>query len=440
VHAAQVAGYGYDALINRMLDVATVRYFGDAHEEESERARIPTARRRPLSVRVRSYMRSQAANIDEALQQLVDLPSPATDPDQVNAAADWFSRKLELVGFRETVHPFVRLGNARFYSNHDGDEHDVLLLGHIDTRAALRFRRFQHEGRRVYGTGVLDGKGGLVVGLAALRALRHSRVLRRLRVGFLVTTDATEDGREGAALVRQYAKKSTVVLGLQGGDEDGSFFGSRSGRATYRVSASFPKGTRELPPDRAVRSFVSRLLATQHLANENVRIAVTRMEVDAPFEHLPETATATITVRFNDSAAWPELEQAVRAALTRRTSGMRMTVHGGLRRPPLERTEGRDALIAEVERLAKSINVPTKAAHMWGSTNVGFVPNDVPAVDGLGPVGSERASADEHIFLGSLTERAALVALLIDAKRRARPRDEFKDIATAAPPETHAAE
>lgn len=418
VCAAEAAGYGFDALINRMLDVAAVRYFGDEHEDEQERARTSTSKRRPLSVRVRSYLRSQAANIDEALQQLVDLPSPATDPDQVNAAGDWLARKLELVGLKETVHPFVRLGNARFFANHEGDEHDVLLLGHLDTSAALRFRRFQRDGRRVYGSGVLDGKGGLVAGLAALRALRHSRVLRRVRVGFLVTTDATEDGRNGAELVRQYAGKSGIVLGLQGGDEDGSFFGSRSGRATYRVSASFPAGTRQLEPDSAVRAFVSRLLATQRLASEDVRIAVTRMEVDAPFEHLPETATATITVRFNDSAGWPELEQEVRAALTRRTSGMRMTVHGGLRRPPFERTDDRDLLIAETERLAKSINVPTKAAHRWGSTNVGFVPVEVPAIDGLGPIGGGRASADEHIFLGSLTERAALLALLIDAKRR----------------------
>jgi len=442
VHAAQTAGYDFDQLINRMLDVASVRYFGDAHEEESERARMPTARRRPLSVRVRSYMRSQAANVDEMLQQLVDLPSPATDPDQVNAAADWFSRKLELVGLRETVHPFVRLGNARFFSNHDGDEHDVLLLGHIDTPAALRFRRFQHEGRRVYGTGVLDGKGGLVVGLAALRALRHSRALRRLRVGFLVTTDATEDGRNGAALVRQYAERSGAVLGLQGGDEDGSFFGSRSGRATYRVSASFPTGTRELAPDRAVRTFVSRLLDTQRLANENVRIAVTRIDVDAPFEHLPETATATITVRFNESASWPDLEQAVRAALTRRTSGMRMTVHGGLRRPPLERTATREALIANAERLASSINVPTKAAHRWGSTNVGFVPDNIAAIDGLGPVGAERASTDEHIYRGSLTERAALLALLIDAHRGAGSSRPSQAVEASAEPssDTHATE
>lgn len=426
VHAAETAGYSYDALINRMLDVAAVRYFGDVYEDEARgRGARPAARRQPLSVRVRGYLRGQGANVEELLQDFVDMPSPTNDPDLVNAAGDWLSRQLELAGFRRTVHPFARIGNAMFFANHDGDEHDVLLLGHLDTPSDVRFRRLRREGRRAYGPGVLDGKGGLIVALAALRALRHSRVLHRTRVGFLVCTDGSEDGRNSEALVREYAAASKTVLALKAASPDGEFVASRSGRATYRISASFPEGKRQLEPDRAVRTFVSRLLAAQRLATEDARIAITRLSVEAPFEHLPEAAEATMTVRFNQLEAWPQLERDIRAALSRRTSGMKITVHGGLRRPPLEQSDVRAALVAEAEQIAAGLNIPTQGGHSWGSANVGFVPPDVPAIDGLGPVGAERGTADEHIYSGSLRERASLLALLIGARRA--PRDRKSD-------------
>ena len=68
VHAAQMAGYSYEAMINRMLDVAAIRYFGAdrlIEMEQSEKGeQRPSDADRPRG-RLRTYMRSSAATIED---------------------------------------------------------------------------------------------------------------------------------------------------------------------------------------------------------------------------------------------------------------------------------------------------------------------------------------------------------------------------------------
>ena len=60
VHSAQVAGYTYESLINKMLDVAAVRYFGLDYEE---------------SARASEAMRSGRGGGERASARISDVPA-----------------------------------------------------------------------------------------------------------------------------------------------------------------------------------------------------------------------------------------------------------------------------------------------------------------------------------------------------------------------------
>jgi D-alanine-D-alanine ligase len=76
VQAAKVAGYTFEAMVNRMLDVAVERYFGGqqmdqvvVHESESK------SKKDPLRVRLRSYLRGNLGTIEDDLSNMVEINS-----------------------------------------------------------------------------------------------------------------------------------------------------------------------------------------------------------------------------------------------------------------------------------------------------------------------------------------------------------------------------
>ena len=86
VHSAQVAGYTYESLINKMLDVAAVRYFGLDYEE---------------SARASEAMRSGRGR-RERLGTDSDVPARRDDDDRGRTPAA-----------RERAHPHRRGGSDR---------------------------------------------------------------------------------------------------------------------------------------------------------------------------------------------------------------------------------------------------------------------------------------------------------------------------------------
>lgn len=417
VHAAEVAGYSYDELINRILEVAAVRYFGADYLEPAPAEAEPTAKPQKLSVRVRSYLRSQAVPIEELLAKMVEMRTPAADVDHVNAFGEWLIAQLRQLGFKAKVYPQVQTGNILYFSNHAGDEDDVLLLSHLDSVIPDRsFVSFRAEGRRLYGTGVAESKGGIAVALAALRALRYSRSLRRVKCGFLLTSDDTLDGVQGRGVVEVHARRARHVIGLKAAGPGGELVVSRAGRATYRLETIYGKSKQAASPAHVIGHLFRRLQALQKLsdAEAGVNVSVRRINVEAPFGRLPDKAEAIVTVRFNRPEDGARLHDEVRELARQRSSrGLRLRVSGRVRRPPMERTPENEKFFEEIAKIAKRLHTAVAAGHRWHSSDLCFAPAEIPKIDAMGPIGGGERTDGEWVLRGSLVDHAALLAMLI---------------------------
>ena len=427
VHAGNVAGYSYEGLINKMLDVAAVRYFGQDYATEDQR---PARAAKPpdTSARIRTYLRGQAVTNEDALRRMVDTPTPPREVEAISGLEEWLVAQFRHLGFRAKEIPRVDVGNVLYLRNHDEEQNDILLLAHLDTATDGAAVPFRVEGNRIYGTGTSESKGGIATALAALRALRFVRQLRRVRVGFLITSDGTLDGAAGRGLVESSARESRCVIGLKAGDLDGAAVTSRAGRATYRVESAVRRGSRRaLTAKAAIEHFCGRVLTLQGLDDEEhgVRAAITRMDVVAGFGRLPQHARAQLTLRYAEPAQAEELDAAVRRIANQRsTPGLRLSVSGGSRRPPFAASAASEALYARIDKAAGQLNVPIGAAHRWSSADISFVPEEIPAVDGLGPIGGGARSDGEYVLRSSLVERAALLAhLILQSAPRSRRED-----------------
>jgi len=417
VHAAKTAGYTYESLINRILDVAAMRYFGQDYAAEAAQ-RVAAGKTKPekLSTRVRAYLRAQAPTIEDSVRHMAELRTPPDDVEWVNALGEWLMGQFKALGFSARSIPCVGVGDVLYFYNHDDDERDVLLLGHLDSQTpAGGFVPFRAVGSRIYGTGVAESKGGIAVALAALRALRYARTVRRMRCGVLLTTDETKNGAAGRGVIEEITPLARHVIGLKAGDPDGGMVTSRAGRGTYRLDTLFPK--KGSASEAAVLAHLHRRIkAMEELsdADSRLHVALRRLELDAPFGREPEKAEAVVSVRFNRLEDGERIEREIRALATKRSAkGLRLQAAGRIRRPPLVQTPEREAFYEEIARIGKRLNVQVHSTHRWHSSDVCFVPDDVPAVDGMGPLGAGERTQDEYVLRSSLVDRAALLAMVM---------------------------
>ena len=68
---------------------------------------------------------------------------------------------------------------------------------------------------------------------------------------------------------------------------------------------------------------------------------------------------------------------------------------------------------AGIARLAEQLEVRIKPFHREISSEISYVPEDIPALDGFGPLGGNTRSQNEFIIQDSLLDRSLLLAMII---------------------------
>jgi glutamate carboxypeptidase len=192
------------------------------------------------------------------LQQLVDTNSGTMHLAGVLSIKDMLTPRLEKLGFRVKWVPMDTLTHRAgdLVAEHpcpEGQGHcgkRLLLVGHMDTvfEPSSPFQRYTivpgSSGKIATGPGVADMKGGLVVMLAALRAMESAGVLRNTEIRIVLSGDEERFG-DPVELARrdlvEAAKQSDVALEFEPSvriDGNDSVSISRRSSTTWHLAAT----------------------------------------------------------------------------------------------------------------------------------------------------------------------------------------------------------
>ncbi len=413
VHAAFVAGYTFETLIARILEVASQRYPGHV----DYRPAVMEGGTAPLHVRVRSYVRRNSDTTLEYLRHMAGIPSYVHSVEAVNALGKWLSSHLSHLGFRTHVHPQTEVGSILYCTNHEAKANDVLILGHLDTpEGRYQVAPYFEERGRCFGTGIAFDKGGLAVMLASLHALRSCRKLRNIKCGILLTTDESVGSKVSREVIRSTAERSGAVFAISSVAQKGAIVTSAAGTAVHALDATL-ETTDEAPE---VIEAVSRLLVRfAKLADPAQGTHVVPLTFDgrASSGKPAQSAHATVLTRYESQA---ELDR-VTTRFHKLAKKVDRPVHVRLTelysRPGLKEAPETKALVGRLQDLAKELGVPLTTIHRAESSQLAFVPAHVPAVGGFGPTGNPSA-AQEYIVRDSLIDQADLLAMAIASCER----------------------
>ncbi len=412
VQAAEKAGYTYAQLVNKMLDVAAVRYFSKLFDQKETKDRYS-----PISVRIRRFLRSRQARTEKLLKKMTDINTHIRNIEGVNRCGKIIWEQLSKLGFNQQVIPQVEIGNMLFFTNEIKDSYDVLLLGHLDSLVTFRKQQnYNLDKNKIYGTDVWENKGGLAVLVSALQSLRFVRKLPKIKIGILLTTDNKTGGRVAQEHVLNFSRKARVVIGLKGGGIKGTAITSRSGAAQYFCQMNFEKGSRAEEVAWSVEEFSKILLRWTRLTDTatGLVIAPSKVEIDTNIAEKIAHGEVKLSVRFNTLQMGEEVDKKIINVIKKDQSGtFRVQIEGGLRRPPFIKTKRRERFWKRVKAIADNIDIRLLEEHRWSSSDICFIQDDKPVIDGMGPVGAEYREHSEFIFRHSLLERATLLALIL---------------------------
>jgi glutamate carboxypeptidase len=349
------------------------------------------------------------------LRSWVEFETPSLEPARVAAFADIVADAFAAAGCRALRHPDAL--QLDFGPATDSDAKPVLVIGHLDTVYAtgtLASMPFRMDCDRVYGPGTFDMKGGIVQALAALPSVNP-----KARVRFLFVYDEELGSPRSRPLTERLARTASAALVLEPAAEGGKLKTERKGIAQYRVTAQGVAAHAGVDFERgasAVVELARRVLEMASWSNPAAGLTVNPGIVQGGTRGNVVAAEAAAQI---DVRAWTltDLEDADRRinALRPTDSRVRLTIEGGINRPPLEASQPGERLFQRARDLGQRLGLALTSTRTGGGSDGNFTAAlGVPTLDGLGMVGAGAHAPHEHIEISALQGRVALLAALLN--------------------------
>ncbi|HEX8481092.1 MAG TPA: M20/M25/M40 family metallo-hydrolase [Allosphingosinicella sp.] len=384
------------------------------------------------------------------LERLVNQNSGSLNLSGVEAVGRMMRAELEPLGFTVRWVPMAEVGRAgHIVATHKGSGRGrrMLLIGHLDTvfEPDSPFQRFaRKDARTAEGPGVGDDKGGMVVMVAALRAMQAAGTLKDADIEIVLTGDEEDAGNPIEVARRDLvgaAGRSDVALDFEGlAQEEGRDMGSiaRRGSASWQVTAKGRTGHSSgiFSPSagngaiyelaRILAAFRSELPEPNLTFNVGLVAGGTTAELDRDL--IRATATGKTNIIPPIAIARGDLRALSLEQQQRVMAKMRGIVGSHLAGteaeiafddgayPPMAPTEASRALLARLNLVNRDLGLPVMGEFdplKRGAGDIGFVAHLLPGLVGLGTAGQGAHAAGETVDLDSIPRQAKRAAILM---------------------------
>jgi glutamate carboxypeptidase len=368
----------------------------------------------------------QAVQANEArllarLRELVEVESPSEDKAAVDSAGNMVEEWFKASKFKLIRHKNPHYGDVLEFKSHPGSKLPrVLLLGHLDTvwpLGTLAKMPWRESDGKLYGPGVLDMKAGVVMAMEALKALQTLGLDRP--VTLLLNSEEEVGSPISRPITEKIALTCAAVFVLEPA-QGLAYKTARKGIGHYNLDVrgiashagvDFETGHSAVLEMARLVQQVSNFTDLKRglTVNAGVVSGGTRSNVVAAECH------AEVDVRIAKASDAARVERMFKSLKTE-DKFCKLTVTGGMNRPPMERKAGTVALFKRAQKLGLEMGISLEEAATGGGSDGNFTAAlGVPTLDGMGAVGGGAHADHEHVVVKHLVERTALLCGMIAA-------------------------
>lgn len=397
----------------------------------------------------RAIVRAVDTRNDEGLallERIVNINSGTMNLAGVRAVGDVLRKEFDALGFTTRWVDgagFQRAGHL--IAEHAGGGTHVLLIGHLDTvfEPSHPFQKFERlSDSTARGPGIIDMKGGDVIIVQALKALKATGALKDMRITVIMHGDEESAGTPQDSArrdIRAIAKSAKYAIGFEDGSGDPrtAVVARRSAGGWVLTSTGNPAHSSQIfrsdvgygaiyESARAVNAFRERLAGQQYLTfNPGVALGGTDVQLDSTKTDGKASGKTNVVaksmqvsgdIRTISPEQLAEAKRVMQEIAAQSLPGTTSTLSFDDGYPPMAPTEGNRELLARYDQGSRDLGFgpvvavdPSKA----GAADVSFVaPFVSAAIDGVGLAGWDDHTDKETAnlkMLAPLTKRAALL-------------------------------
>lgn len=360
------------------------------------------------------------------LEYLVNIDSVSSESAGTTKIATFMKNKFMELGWNIQEHKFDQsIGPCLEICNSDNESYDILLLAHMDTVfpvGTAKKRPFVIKGKRAYGPGVIDCKGGMLSGFYALKKLQTDGCLAGKSVCVFLNSD--HEGISSCyshAYSEQLALKSRYAVVLEAGRANGNLVNKRKGIGRYHIEIegkAAHAGVDHASGRNAIEELAHWILALQQRTDyaKETTLNIGQVSGGTSISAVPAEAKAALDIRFYDKAEALGIEQMMQKMMDKPwIDGTSAKVSGGITRPAMVPTEKTLQLCAAVDEIGKKLGILFGWMASGGGSDGSFAAAaGTPTVDGFGPVGGGAHSDAEYMEIETVIPRYQLLCKTID--------------------------
>ncbi|WP_400163284.1 M20 family metallopeptidase [Brevibacillus sp. TJ4] len=365
------------------------------------------------------YFRQQLPDFLEELRTWVEMESPTHDKAAVDRLGEVIAARFRSLGCQVQVIEQTACGNQLRIEYGQGEE-QILVLGHFDTVkevGTLQREPWRIEDGRLYGPGTYDMKAGIAFCYFALRAIVEQALPLNCKLVFFWNTDEETGSESSHHLIAAEAKRSKAVLVIEPAAGNGAVKTSRKGGGDFilrAVGRAAHAGNDHAAGVNAIEELAHHILTIQSWTDyeKGTTLSVGTIKGGSASNVVPEYAEAVIDVRVQTMQEAERIEGLMRR-LKPVLTGAQLTLEGSITKPPMERTDGTEALYTLARHQAREEGFELAETGVGGTSDGNFAAvAGAPVLDGLGPTGDGAHAPHEHILLDDVPQRIAVLLRL----------------------------
>ncbi len=407
VTGAEHAGMDFMQLVNRLLEIASARYFG---------TEAPTAiPEKPATPReaVLKHLTGRRDRMEKRLKELVSMRSRLSDAVGILELVRNLDARFLDMGLRR-VDELSDEHAVRTWETAKGMAGGTLFIAHVDSLLGSEAPSpaFRRDPEWLYGEAVGVSRAPIVMLEFSLQALRNLKRLRQQRIGVLVYADEGHDCRYSRDRIAEAAGRAGQVIVLRPGTPTGRIITRRRGLRKYQlVVEGVAQDIRRMSSKSDVlRWTMNRLESMAGLSTRKGRLDVFAADIEtARFPMLlPHRVMVSILVSYPDAKAADEAEEKIGAILGK--GRPRWKLHLVSDRPPMPERGRGNRLLRDLLAVASEWEIPLDHDTSVLPSVAGLVPRKTPVLCGFGPIVREPYTPQEAVLRSSLFRMTLLLS------------------------------
>lgn len=374
-------------------------------------------------LRFKKYAEEHLDAFLEKLMEFVRIESPSCGSKQeLRQAESYLYDLFQSLGCRMSIIKREKAGDIIKAEIGSGQDR-VLMIGHYDTVFPIgtiqNGMAVKVEDGMLYGPGVLDMKGGIMMMYFALKAFMDLGCMPDKSITVLLSGDEETGSTESRDVIVEEAKKAKAVLCLEpapAGKDRGKLKTERLGRSVYKFEIYGKSAHAGNNPQEGVSPIkeIGRLIGMiSELENEFEGVTANAVSVKSGTDSIamiPGYGEMFADIRFDRKETAEEIHKRI-MGLKPFDERIRLKVIGGVEKPLMAHN---DRLFSLACSIGDELGVEIKRTRVGGGSDGNFTSGaGTPTLDGMGLTGEALHNENERIYIDDIPFRMALLTRML---------------------------